>query len=63
MSKEQNKINNEIEINTKNKENLKLIDIKNAKDKIKPTINMDKDQLFQSFLLFQDFISKNPNII
>ena len=63
MSKEQNKNNNEKEINSKNKENLKLIDIKNTKNKLCPTINMDKDQLFQSFLLFQDFISKNPNII
>ena len=66
MSEEQTirkKENKEKEINISNKENIDINNFANSKDKSISAINLDKDQLFQSFLLFQDFISKNPNII
>ena len=66
MSDEQTiikKENKEKEINISNKENIDINNFANSKDKSISAINIDKDQLFQSFLLFQDFITKNPNII
>ena len=52
MSDKQNITKNE-------KENIEQI----KENKNKTIINMDKDQLFKSFLLFQDFLSKNQNLI
>ena len=66
MSDEQTiikKENKEKEIIISNKENIDMNNFANSKDKSISAINMDKDQLFQSYLLFQDFITKNPNII
>ena len=62
MITEQNMIKSEKEINLDNKEN-DLNDLQYSKDKNVSMINMDKEQLFKSFLLFQDFLSKNPNLI
>ena len=47
------KENKEKEINIRNKENIDMNNFANSKDKSISAINMDKDQLFKSFLLFK----------
>ena len=67
MDEEQNNINNSKEkakegddtkININN-----LNNFLNSKETNMPTLNIDKEQLFQSFLLFQNFLSMNKNIM
>ena len=63
MSSEENRIKDHKEINLIIKENINQNNNSKSQENVIPTINMNKEQLFQSFLLFQDFISKNPNIL
>ena len=63
MSTEQNKINDNDEKNKDTLWNTNLINNQKTEENDIKTINMNKEQLFQSFLLFQDFISKNPNLL
>ena len=67
MSEEKNNINNSQEKDKdKNEEKINLSNINNflnlQGNNLSP-LNLDKDQLFQSFLLFQNFLSMNPNLI
>ena len=67
MSEEKNNINNSQEKDKdKNEEKINLSYLNNflnlQNNNLSP-LNLDKDQLFQSFLLFQNFLSMNPNLI
>ena len=57
-SKENQKTENDEKINLSNLNNY----LKSQENTALP-LNMNKDQLFQSFLLFQNFLSMNPNLI
>ena len=65
MSEEINILNNNQE-KTKDQNNPKInlanfSNLLNLQDNNISLLNMDKDQLFQSFILFQNFLSMNQN--